>query len=120
MCIGRGELFLFDNPSYDEAAAKFICERCPVLVACRKWANNHPELFDVWGGQTPKERGLTSPVMIREQGLVEHGTTKGYAWHRRHHVSPCLACRYANRDANRERQRHARGADGIGKGQVKE
>ena len=35
--------------------AKAICDRCPVLPACRTWALAH-EAYGIWGGLTEHER----------------------------------------------------------------
>lgn len=34
-----------------------ICNACPVLDECRKWAFDLPEPIGVWGGTLPRERG---------------------------------------------------------------
>ncbi|HYZ09578.1 MAG TPA: WhiB family transcriptional regulator [Pseudonocardiaceae bacterium] len=36
--------------------AKAICERCPVLVPCRRHALSAREPYGVWGGLTEEER----------------------------------------------------------------
>ena len=33
-----------------EAAAKAICHRCPVIMACREHALCGPESYGIWGG----------------------------------------------------------------------
>lgn len=60
----RDEAGLFFAPSKEptaarlarEQAAKRVCEGCPVLVACREHALQHPEPYGVWGGLTAAER----------------------------------------------------------------
>jgi len=39
-----------------DAAAKAVCDRCPVLVSCRAHALNVREPYGVWGGMTEDER----------------------------------------------------------------
>jgi WhiB family transcriptional regulator, redox-sensing transcriptional regulator len=41
-----------------EAAAKAICARCPVIVACRDYAMRANEAFGVWGGLGEAERRI--------------------------------------------------------------
>lgn len=38
--------------------AKDVCFSCPVRLDCLEWANANGELYGVWGGLTPRERGL--------------------------------------------------------------
>ncbi|MYX16236.1 WhiB family transcriptional regulator [Streptomyces sp. SID8374] len=60
----RDEAGLFFAPSKEptaarlarEEAAKRVCARCPVMVACREHALMQPEPYGVWGGLTAAER----------------------------------------------------------------
>ncbi|MER7764420.1 WhiB family transcriptional regulator [Streptomyces sp. NPDC097619] len=60
----RDEAALFFAPSKEptaarlsrEEAAKRVCARCPVMVACREHALLQPEPYGVWGGLTAAER----------------------------------------------------------------
>ena len=38
-----------------EAKARAICNECPSLHACRRWAREHHEI-GVWGGETDEQR----------------------------------------------------------------
>ena len=38
-----------------EAEAKTVCRRCPVVLPCLEWAMDH-ENHGVWGGTTQDER----------------------------------------------------------------
>lgn len=38
------------------AAAKAICQTCPVIDPCREWALDQDERFGVWGGLSERER----------------------------------------------------------------
>lgn len=62
------------------------------------------ETYGVWAGFTYHElrmvaiaKGYPPP----DRGEVEHGTERGWAWHRRRNESPCEDCRIAyNKKAN--------------------
>jgi WhiB family redox-sensing transcriptional regulator len=36
--------------------ARRICERCPVLTACLRWALDAGQVSGIWGGTTEEER----------------------------------------------------------------
>ena len=38
--------------------AKAVCSSCPVRMKCLEHANTNGETFGIWGGLTPKERGV--------------------------------------------------------------
>ena len=40
----------------NEQPAKQVCESCPVLVPCRRYAVDAQEPHGIWGGTTPEER----------------------------------------------------------------
>ncbi|WP_290428870.1 WhiB family transcriptional regulator [Rhodococcus antarcticus] len=40
----------------DEARAKAVCARCPVLVLCREDALDRREPHGIWGGTSPRDR----------------------------------------------------------------
>jgi WhiB family redox-sensing transcriptional regulator len=42
-----------------EAEAKRVCFVCPVMLACRDWAQEIPKLEGVWGGRNQHDRELT-------------------------------------------------------------
>jgi WhiB family redox-sensing transcriptional regulator len=39
-----------------EQQAKRICQRCPVLTSCRRWALSTREPYGIWGGMSPAQR----------------------------------------------------------------
>ena len=39
-----------------ERAAKQVCARCPVILACRRYALEAEEPYGVWGGLSEEER----------------------------------------------------------------
>ena len=63
ICSGQSELF-FPPPAERpqarlkrEAAARSICQSCPVSLECRTYARIHRE-HGFWGGETEEERTL--------------------------------------------------------------
>jgi WhiB family redox-sensing transcriptional regulator len=40
------------------AKAKAVCQRCPVLEQCRRYALSAEEPYGVWGGLTEDERRI--------------------------------------------------------------
>lgn len=61
-CQGQPELFYNEDDDSKgarrrkEQLAKKICERCPVLIDCRRHAMAARELYGVWGGLSEMER----------------------------------------------------------------
>lgn len=55
-CRGQGTDSYFPHLGYDSRAAKAVCESCPVLPACMRYALDDPDLVGVWGGCTETER----------------------------------------------------------------
>jgi WhiB family redox-sensing transcriptional regulator len=49
------ELFFPVGETYSDAGRK-VCRRCPVKVACVKWAIRTGERYGIYGGMDPKER----------------------------------------------------------------
>ncbi|MFG2294835.1 WhiB family transcriptional regulator [Streptomyces sp. NPDC048603] len=72
----RDEAGLFFAPSKEptaarlsrEEAAKRVCARCPVMIACRQHALLQPEPYGVWGGLTAAERRVVLARMRRRAG----------------------------------------------------
>ena len=44
------------NSRYAYAAARLVCNPCPVRRECLAYALAEPEYFGMWGGRTPQER----------------------------------------------------------------
>ena len=76
-CRGKSELFFApfaERPEARvrrEAAARIICETCPVLMSCRAHARENREL-GFWGGESEAERAgagfaPTTPIIGRRQ-----------------------------------------------------
>lgn len=65
----------FPDKGQNGTDAKELCETCPVVEMCLKYALEHGERFGIWGGKTERERhriakkmGLT---LIPGEGEVE-------------------------------------------------
>ncbi|WP_329560779.1 WhiB family transcriptional regulator [Kitasatospora sp. NBC_01266] len=58
------------NPAHDDrdAAAKAVCARCPVRVACLDHALRTREPYGVWGGLSEEERAAA--LRVRRRGLA--------------------------------------------------
>ncbi|MDJ0384192.1 WhiB family transcriptional regulator [Streptomyces sp. G-G2] len=77
----RDEAGLFFAPSKEptaarlarEEAAKRVCARCPVMVACREHALLQPEPYGVWGGLTAAERRVVLARRRRRAAELHQG-----------------------------------------------
>ncbi|EFE67341.1 MULTISPECIES: WhiB family transcriptional regulator [Streptomyces] len=67
-CIGEDpELFFPLSEQEDDpqvAAARAVCRRCRVLLACRSWALEQGEDAGVWGGTTAGQRRAISRALL--------------------------------------------------------
>ena len=58
-CSVEPDLFTGDwTRGVKERTAEELCAGCPVLDLCRDYAVNAKEPYHVWGGTTPKSRGI--------------------------------------------------------------
>lgn len=81
----RDEAGLFFAPSKEptaarlsrEEAAKRVCARCPVMVACREHALLQPEPYGVWGGLTAAERRVVLARRRRRAAELRQGPAAG-------------------------------------------
>ncbi|OEJ33536.1 WhiB family transcriptional regulator [Streptomyces subrutilus] len=81
----RDEAGLFFAPSKEptaarlsrEEAAKRVCARCPVMVACREHALLQPEPYGVWGGLTAAERRVVLARMRRRSAELRQAPGPG-------------------------------------------
>lgn len=61
-CVDRPEVFYNDEHDskghrrQKEKLATDMCDRCPVLAQCRRYAIEARELYGVWGGLTEMQR----------------------------------------------------------------
>ncbi len=72
VCHGRTALFFAPHAERPqarvrrEARARLVCQTCPVIFECRRYARLHLE-YGVWGGETEEERaaaGYAVPAPI--------------------------------------------------------
>ena len=86
-----------DTKHKDETErAKEICAGCPIKRDCLLWALERGEPYGIWGGYDYDERCIIAPFKgfaPPERREVEHGTERGWGWHRRRHEPPCDPCR---------------------------
>jgi hypothetical protein len=84
-CIGHTNTF-FDDRSRSVKRAKLICTGCPVKADCLNWALVHREAWGVWAGLDYQEMKIVAVSLGYQppnRKEVEHGTERGWAWHRR-------------------------------------
>lgn len=55
-CRGHGPDQFFIDPGQSSAAAKALCNHCPVVEQCLADALDHPWLLGIWGGTTERQR----------------------------------------------------------------
>jgi WhiB family transcriptional regulator, redox-sensing transcriptional regulator len=55
-CRGMDAEIFFPASDGDDAAAKAVCDACPVRAACLAFAIDHSERFGIWGGLDEKQR----------------------------------------------------------------
>lgn len=60
-CRGTDPALFYDPHPASVAAAKTVCDVCPVRNACRAHAVDTAEPFGVWGGLAADERPAPSP-----------------------------------------------------------
>lgn len=57
-CLGKNQDVFFERQNYPLAVQ--VCMRCPVMEACRSYADHIESvtfgLHGVWGGETPEQR----------------------------------------------------------------
>jgi len=109
-CVGKTKLF-FDDRNRSQMHAKMICAECPIKANCLKWALVHREAWGIWAGLDYHELRILSVSLGYQppnRKEVEHGTERGWAWHRRQktkdksHVT-CQPCIDAYNSATRIR-----------------
>lgn len=118
-CQGLLDLFFDESPD-SISTAKAICHACEYQKACLTEALERAEAYGVWGGTDYQERRLIAiasgyPVPSRRPRF-EHGTSRGYAWHKREGIeieldsqgNDVCGCRAAYRSDARERVRRYR------------
>lgn len=95
------------------AAAKRICNMCPVKQKCLDYAIERRERYGVWGGMGERERRkIERGNYVGPQPLdpLKCGTSAQYKAHHRRGETPCEACKRANNLDYQERRRRRRAA----------
>lgn len=118
-CHGLVDLF-FDERPEAITKSKSLCAGCELVKECLNGALERAEAYGVWGGTDYQERqaiaaSLGYPIPKRKPD-VDHGTSRGYAWHKRENVEIPLdrhgndvcGCRSAYRADAKERVRRYR------------
>jgi hypothetical protein len=84
-CIGKQKLF-FDDRQTSIKKARLICLACPIRSECLDHALKYREAWGVWAGLDYQELRIVAASMgylPPNRREVEHGTERGWAWHRR-------------------------------------
>jgi len=111
-CIGLTKTFFSDRQS-SVSNAKNICVQCPIRFDCLMWALEHREAWGIWAGLDYHELRIVAVSLgyeppSRTETEVEHGTERGWAWHRRKKINDpthetCQSCLDAYNAATRIR-----------------
>lgn len=57
ICSQTDPDIFFPEVGRPTAAARLVCQGCPVKTACEEWATDAGERFGVWGGINARARG---------------------------------------------------------------
>jgi hypothetical protein len=111
-CIGLIDLFFSEAPT-KITKAKAICLECPIRRDCLVEALRHREAWGVWAGLGYNELRIVALALgfeppSRLDNEVEHGTERGWGWHRRQKIldplhETCALCVKAYNEASRIR-----------------
>lgn len=63
LCAQTDPEEFFPEKGGPTALAKKICGRCPVATECLDFALTHDEQYGIWGGRSPRERGVLLDVI---------------------------------------------------------
>ena len=115
-CKGMGpDIFYPEHGQWTKAAAaREVCQRCPVKTECGQHALDTDERHGIWGGGSidrrrrgHTDRPRTSKGSGPQRQPINHGTLGGYRAHIRHDVPLCDDCKAAR--ATYRRQMRAEG-----------
>lgn len=97
-CVGEDPGLFYPAPweAQKLAAARSICERCPVTEECLAYALDNHEDYGVWAGTTQRDR---KRIHKRMRQNSEHGTRSRYVLGCR-----CDDCKAANNAYVRSRR----------------
>ena len=87
-----------------EAEAKAVCNRCPVLAQCREKALADGDFEGIRGGMTGEERKALAKARKSAAAPIRHGTTTGNRAHYKRGEKPCQPCADAAAVADRRRR----------------
>ena len=95
------------------AAAKKICEGCPVKAECLTESMVDPMNSGIWGATSHRQRrtirSASNPVeSLRARKPIDHGSAGGAAQHQRRGETPCEPCRIRHNKDSSRRQNHRR------------
>lgn len=74
-CRGKQTDLWFPEPAQGQRGERFweyprsVCSACPVREDCLQYSIDNQEYFGMWGGKTPKERGITSKMSYSPPGV---------------------------------------------------
>lgn len=110
-CTGRDDVDWFPQPGTDAArranlaAARAICDTCPVKAQCYAEAMADPFTAGIWAGTTEGQRRRSPQKHLRRPLVARCGTDAGYYRHLRYtFTEPCQACREAHAMTHRLRR----------------
>lgn len=70
LCAQFGPEMFFPKVGHNAAAAKRICQVCPVRSECLQWALDNNEQAGIWGGTSPAEREQLAKAQRPDTGKV--------------------------------------------------
>jgi len=107
-CVDKDPDLFFPRRGQNSQPAKDICAGCAVKITCLNYALDNNEKWGVWGGTSEKQRRVLRRNRVRPVRLpapVRHGTSAGYALHKRRGEDACEECRRAHAVYKLERKR---------------
>jgi hypothetical protein len=95
------EIFFPRNLSpHNIERAQQICDTCPVIAACQRYAERTRASDGIWAGQARYPLHHT----YRPRTAQGCGTVAAYWRHRRHGETPCEACVLAQNQDSRDKR----------------
>jgi len=78
LCAETDPEAFFPEKGGSSAAARAVCQRCPVTGDCLRWALDHNIQFGVWGGLTDRaRRRMRRSTSTAATSVATTPTTKG-------------------------------------------
>jgi WhiB family redox-sensing transcriptional regulator len=99
-CRGMGADVFLPGPGQNSAvaAAKAICNRCPVKSECLTEALTDPDNSGIWAATSQRQRKAIraeSGAPRKRPKPIQHGTRGGHETHARRGEPSCTPCRLA-------------------------